>query len=199
MDRELFHDGAPRERAQTKGGEALADDRWHVLWTRSHCEQLVNDQLVARGFEVFLPRIDAWSRRAGPGRQLSVPLFPGYLFLRHAMDKASYIAVRQSRGLVAILGEGWDRLAAVPDREIEAIRTVLTSGAPALPHPFLREGQWVRITHGPLAEIEGILTQIKTNKGLLVLSIHLLQRSVAVEVDCACVEPIPASGRRAVA
>jgi transcription antitermination factor NusG len=114
-------------------------------------------------------------------------MFPGYLFLQHAMDKSSYIEVRKARGLVRILGERSDQLAVVPDTEIEAIQRVLRAHLPALPHPYLREGQRVRITRGPLADVEGILVRFKPNKGLLVLSIDLLQRSVAVEVDCTLV------------
>ncbi|MBI2454605.1 MAG: NusG-like protein [candidate division NC10 bacterium] len=164
-----------------------AGPHWYALWTHSHSEQLVYDQLVAKGFHLFLPKMDVWSRRGGIRHQIPVPLFPGYLFLRHAMDKTSYIEVRKARGLVRLLGERWDRLAVIPDREIEAVQKVLAAGRPALPHPYLREGQRVRITRGPLAGVEGILLQLRPNKGLLVLSVGLLQRSVAVEVDCTLV------------
>ena len=156
---------------------------WYALYTRSHCEQLVCDQLTARGFYLFLPKIDVWSRRAGKQRLISVPMFPGYLFLRHTMDKLSYIDVRKARGLVRILGERWDKLSVIPDTEIEAIQRVFNMSLPVLSHPYLREGQRVRITRGPLTGIEGILLQSKPAKGLLILSIDLLQRSVAVEVD----------------
>jgi transcription antitermination factor NusG len=88
---------------------------------------------------------------------------------------------------VRILGEQSDRLAVVPDEEVGAIQQVLDGRMPVIPHPYLREGQRVRITRGPLAGIEGILVQIKPNKGVLVLSVELLQRSVAVAVDCTLV------------
>jgi transcription antitermination factor NusG len=114
-------------------------------------------------------------------------MFPGYLFLRHTIDKISYINVRKARGLVRILGESWDKLSIIPDAEIEAIETVLNASLPTMPHPYLREGQRVRITRGPLKGIEGVLVQSKPTKGLLILSIDLLQRSVAVEVDCSVV------------
>jgi transcriptional antiterminator NusG len=167
----------------TDNPEDLTIPSWYALYTRSHCEQLVCDQLTARGFHLFLPRIDVWSQRAGKQRLISVPMFPGYLFLWHAMDKISYIDVRKARGLVRILGERWDKLSVVPDAEIEAIQRVLNAPLPILPHPYLREGQRVRITQGPLTGIEGILLQSKPAKGLLILSVDLLQRSVAVEVD----------------
>jgi transcription termination/antitermination protein NusG len=114
-------------------------------------------------------------------------MFPGYLFLRHAIEKTSYIEIRKARGLVRILGERWDRLSVIPDAEIEAIQTTLNASLPVMPHPYLREGQRVRITEGPLRGVEGILVQSKPTKGLLILSVELLQRSVAVEIDCSVV------------
>lgn len=170
-----------------EANRAPASLGWYVLWTCSHSEQLVYDQLAPKGFHLLLPKIDVWSRRGGLRHLIRAPMFPGYLFLRHAMDKASYIEVRKARGLVRILGERSDRLAVVPDGEIEAIQRVLDARVPAMPHPYLREGQRVRITRGPLAGVEGILVQIKPNKGVLVLSVDLLQRSVAVAVDCTLV------------
>lgn len=162
---------------------------WHVIWTRSHCEQHVYEQLAAKGFQLFLPKINVWSRRGGQRHLIHVPMFPGYFFLHHAMDKATCIEVAKARGLVRLLGERWDRPAAVPDEEVEAIQKVTDARLPALPHPYLREGHRVRITRGPLADVEGILVRSKPNKGLLVLSIELLQRSVAVEVDSTLVVP----------
>jgi transcriptional antiterminator NusG len=162
--------------------------RWHVLWTKSHCEKQVHDQLTAQGFDLFLPMMDVWSRRGGIRRHVTVPMFRGYLFLHHAMDKTSYLTVCKARGLVKLLGESWDHLAIIPDREIEAIQKVHRAQVPVLPHPYLREGQRVRLTSGLLAGAEGILLRTKPNKGLLVLSIELLQRSVAVEVDATLVE-----------
>ena len=160
---------------------------WHALYTRSHCEQLVCDQLAAKGFRIFLPKIDVWSQRAGKRHLISVPMFPSYLFLQHAIDKNSYIAVRKARGLVRMLGESWDKPSIVPDAEIEAIQTTLSASIPVMAHPYLREGQRVRITEGSLRGVEGILIQSKPAKGLLILSVDLLQRSIAVEIDCSAV------------
>ena len=165
------------------------DAKWHVLWVRSHCEQQVHDQLATKGFRLFLPRMDTWARQNGTRYRTSVPMFPGYIFVHHVMNEASYIAIRNTTGLLKLLGEQWDRLAVVPDREIEAIQKIHISQTPALPHPYLREGQRVRLKGGVLAGTEGILIRINPNKGLLVVSIHLLQRSVAVEVDCTLVVP----------
>jgi len=103
------------------------------------------------------------------------------------MDKVSYLEVRQARGLVRILGERWDRLGVVPDADVGAIQKVLQARLPVLPHPYLKEGQRVRIMSGPLAGAEGILMHRRPEKGIVILSVDLLQRSIAVEIDCSVV------------
>jgi len=175
-------------------GRTAGQPCWHALWTASRCERLVHDQLAARGFEVFLPELQVWSRRRGVRRLIPAPMFPGYLFVRHAMDKHSYIEIVKARGLVKVLGERWDRLAQVPDAEIEAVHRLHAAGLPALPHPYLREGQRVRIVHGALAGVEGTLVRTCPGRGLLVVSVHLLQRSVAVQIDCTLVTPVADAG-----
>jgi transcription antitermination factor NusG len=179
------------ERAEQRDGplvEVAAACPWYALYTHSHCEQLVYEQLAAKGFHLFLPKIQVWSQRAGVKHRIAVPMFPGYLFLHSLVDSAIYLEVRQARGLVRILGQGWGRLAVVPEEEIHAIGAVLRSRLPICPHPYLREGQRVRVMRGLLIGVEGILVGGKANKGRLVLSVELLQQSVAVEVDCTDVE-----------
>jgi transcription termination/antitermination protein NusG len=168
-------------------GQEPCDLQWYALYTHSHCEQSVAEQLTAKGFRIFLPKIETWSRRAGKQHLISLPMFPGYLFLHHAMDKVSYIDVRNARGLVRILGGQWDRLQTIPAGEIEAVQKALNARVPILPHPYLSSGQRVRIAHGPLAGAEGVLVQSNPMKGLLVLSVDLLQRSIAVEVECSAI------------
>jgi len=174
------YDGLPAEPATACS--------WYALYTRSHCEQLVYEQLAAKGLHLLLPKIQVWSQRAGVRHRIAVPMFPGYLFLHSLVDSATYLEVRQARGLVRILGQGWDRLAVVPEEEIHAIGAVLRSRLPIHPHPYLQEGQRVRVRRGLLSGVEGILVGGKANKGRLVLSVELLQQSVAVEVDCSNVE-----------
>jgi transcription antitermination factor NusG len=165
----------------------LNEPKWHAVWTHSNCEQLVHDQLAPKGFQVFLPRVQAWSRHGASRQLVSSAMFPGYLFIRHSMDKTSQIEILKCRGIVRILGERWDRLWSIPDDEIDVVRKVADAGLPALPYPYLREGQRMRILHGPLAGVEGIFVTGDPHKGLLVLSVEMLRRSVAVEVDCTLV------------
>jgi transcription termination/antitermination protein NusG len=183
---------------QTEGGEALnlggttvaqGTAEWRVLWTKSHCEQLVHDQLVGAGFDPFLPKIEVWSRRGGVRHRIDVPMFAGYFFLGEPLDRARHVQVKKTRGLVGILGESWDAPDLVPETEIQAIRRIVDAGLGVSPHPYLREGQRVRMVDGPLRDVSGVLVRYDAPKGLLVLSIEMLQRSVAVEVDCTHVVP----------
>jgi len=164
-----------------------AQPQWFALWVRSHFEQLVQDQLTAHGLRVFLPTIKTWSRRGGKRHVVPLPMFPGYLFVHHAMDKHGYVQILKARGVVRILGERWDRLVPIDDAEIAAVQRLVTTDVHVQPHPYLREGHRVRLTEGPLTGLEGVLLQVKAGKGLLVVSVELLQRSVAVEVDCTSV------------
>lgn len=165
-------------------------EQWFAVWTHSHCEQLVNDQLRAKGFETFLPTVQTWSRRAGVKRLIPLPMFSSYLFIRGAMTKTNYIEIAKTKGLVRLLGPHWDQLTAVSDPEIDALQQVVETGLTIMPHPYLREGQRVRIAHGPLAGIEGILVRTRPKQGILVLSVDVLQQSVSVEVDCTTVVPL---------
>ena len=167
----------------------MAVAQWYAVWTHSHCEQLVHDQLASKDFKAFLPIVQMWSRRGGVQRLTGRPMFPGYLFTHVCMNKNHYVEILKTNGVVRILGERWDRLTAVDDREIEALQSVVASKLTVLPHPYLREGERVRIESGSLAGIEGILIRSKPKRGLLVLSVSLVHQSVAVEVDCTSVVP----------
>ena len=131
--------------------------------------------------------MSTWSKRDGEMRLIKVPMFPGYLFVRDAMDKRSYIEILKARGVVRILEHGWTRLTPVPEAEIHAIQRVVDADVPVLPHAHLTHGDRVEVIDGPLTGLRGIFEQDKPTKGRLVLTVDLLGRSVAVEVDCTAV------------
>ncbi|MBI4476168.1 MAG: hypothetical protein HY654_03285 [Acidobacteria bacterium] len=171
-------------------GSARQREAWYAIWTHSHCERLVARQLSGKGFCSFLPEISVWSSRLGASRLLRQPMFPGYLFVRHAMQKQSYVEMLKVRGIVRILEDGWTRLTPVPDDQIDAIQTITRANVPVFPHVHLREGDRVRIVDGPLDGLEGIFVHDKRQKGRLVVSVDLLGRSVAVELDGTKVRPV---------
>lgn len=179
---ELIQDVAHAEPAATAGAG------WYALWTRSQCERAVTDDLGARGFHALAPEVVAWIRRGRRRRRQPVPLFPGYVFVRHALDRHSHVEMLKVRGVVRLLGTQDEGPTRIPDAEIDAIARLTGSGVPVLRHPYLTVGRRARIVAGPFQGLEGILLRSDPVKGLLVLSVHLLQRSVAVEVDCTLVE-----------
>jgi transcription antitermination factor NusG len=160
---------------------ATGEQRWFAIQTRSNFDLRVADQLVAKGIEQYLPsyqEVHQWKDRK---RQITVPLFNGYLFVRLGNSSAARLKVLQTPGVVRILSRGVE-LEPVPDEEIEAVRRVVESRSALSIHPFLTEGTRVRLKRGPLKGIEGILIRIK-NQARLVISVSILARSVAVETD----------------
>jgi transcription antitermination factor NusG len=117
---------------------------------------------------------------------VNAPLFPGYVFCQFDTQKRLPILV--TPGVIAVVGQGKVPLP-VDDAEIEAIRTLVSSGVPAEPWPFLELGQKVRIESDALRGLEGILVQFKGNHRVI-LSVSLLRRSVALEIDRACVRSL---------
>jgi transcription antitermination factor NusG len=181
------------DRSTALTDEAETPLGWHVLWTRSNSEHLVWEQLLAKNYEVFLPMIDEISMGSVRGRRRPirrVPMFKGYLFLRHRINRTSFIDISNTKGVVHILGPRWNRLAQVPDEELASIKRAQESREPMLPYPYLKVGSRVRITRGTLTNAQGILVRTDLAKGLLVISVELLQRSIAVKVSCADVGPI---------
>jgi len=176
----------------TERGEALESSNWYAIWTRSHSERLVHEQLAALGFKAFLPELGLWSKRQGQMRVVQTPMFPGYLFVRDSMDKHAYIQMLKVRGLVRILENGWTKLTPVPDDEVSAIECAMQAGVPMFPHA-LHEGDRVRVTDGPLKGVEGVFVHDKADRGRLIVSIGLLGRGIAMEVDCTSITPCSAS------
>jgi len=158
---------------------------WYAVRVRSNYEANVSAVLEQKGVEKFLPTYRArrkWSDRI---KTLDLPLFPGYVFCRIPLEHRNLVLT--TGGVIDIVSVG--RIpAALSEQEIEAVRTVVSAKAHAEPWPFLKIGEQVRINGGSLSGIEGILIRVK-NSWRLVISVTLLERSVAVEIDAAYVSP----------
>ena len=163
---------------------------WFALRTKSNFEGLASQILRQKGYEEFLPtyrRRTYWSDRI---KTIDRPLFPGYLFCR--FDERARLPILVTPGVVSVVGFGKAPVA-IPDEEIEAVRTLLRSGLPARPWPFVSVGQRLVIERGPLCGIEGILLEIR-NHCRFIVSVNLLQRSVAAEVEPDWVRPVGSHG-----
>lgn len=158
---------------------------WHAIRVRSRSEKLAAAELSYRGHEIFAaiaPQRRVWADRV---RVVNMPLFPGYIFGRFpAWQRA---AVELAPSVVSVVRFGRQD-APVDAREIESLRLVAGSGLEVIRRPFLRAGSRVRVIDGPLTGAEGLLIEWRTGHQLLV-SVDILQRSIAVEMDEAWVEP----------
>jgi transcription antitermination factor NusG len=159
---------------------ASPSEFWVAVYVRSHYEQSVSLILRNKGFNEFLPTTSETSSH-GPGRPARLkPLFPGYLFCRFARDCAGGRIVT-TPGVLRILGTGCAP-SPVPDTEIANLRMLVNSGMDFRPLTAFTVGQHVQVVRGPLAGITGTLLRVKGDNKLVV-SVTLLQRSVAVRLE----------------
>jgi transcription antitermination factor NusG len=161
---------------------------WWALYTKHQHEKTVANMLSAKGFEVFLPLYDSKRQWKDRTKMVSLPLFPGYVFVRGGIHRR--LDVVTTPGVHMILFHG-ENVAIIPEDQIQAIRMTVEGPFQAEPHPFLKCGEKVRVKQGPLEGVEGVLVR-KKNLYRLVLSVDMLAQSVAVEIDATDVEPAAA-------
>lgn len=170
--------------SQNAGSEMGEQHGWWVLYTRHQHEKVVAETLSAKGFEVFLPlykSVRQWKDRT---KKLSLPLFPCYVFVRGGLDRR--LRAMTTPGVHMVLSNG-ERIALIPNEEIEAIQRAVEEPSRVEPYPFLNCGERIRVTRGCLEGVEGVLIR-KKNQYRLVLSLDMLARSVAVEIDASDVQ-----------
>jgi transcription antitermination factor NusG len=160
--------------------------QWYAVRTAAGREKAVSAQLQSKGFEDFLPLYTTKRQWSDRKKELDLPLFPGYLFCR--FDFSNRLPILITPGVKLIVGYG-KIPAPVSEAEIDSLRRAVASGAEATPWPYLSVGQRVCVREGSLAGVEGILLQIK-NSWRIVLSVELLRRSVAVELDRGAIAPV---------
>ncbi len=159
---------------------------WYAAYTCANHEKRVAAELHARTVEHFLPVYSSIRRWKDRRVKLDLPLFPGYVFVRLA--PCDRLRVLQISSVVRLVGSN-GKPTALPDSEMEILRSGLSQSLCAEPHPFLTIGRRVRITGGPFAGLEGVLKK-KRNSLRVVVSLSLIQRSVAVDVEVADVAPV---------
>jgi len=158
----------------------LLPEAWFTLQTRYRFEKKAAAQLSTKGLEVFLPlrkENRAWSDRT---KVVTVPLFPGYAFVRSSRSVALRLLVLQTVGVMGFVSFA-GHPAVVPLKQIEDLQLLLAEEVPFSLYPFVQVGRRVRIRGGCLHGVEGLLTQ--RDKGKLVISIESIQRSLAIEIQ----------------
>jgi transcription antitermination factor NusG len=160
---------------------AMVEPCWYAAYTCANHEKRVAGELGAREVEHFLPLYSSIRRWKDRRVSLDLPLFPGYVFVRLALrDRLRVVQIPSVVRLVGFNGLP----AALPDEEMEILRSALCQSLRAEPHPFLTAGRRVRMMAGPFRGLEGMLKKKKNNLRVVV-SLNLIQRSIAVDVDAA--------------
>jgi len=165
---------------------------WYALYTCPRHEKCVAYQVEQRSIACFLPLYRSVHRWKDRRKELDLALFPGYVFVRLALqDRLRVLQLPSAVRLVSFNGQP----AVLPEAEIEGLRQRLARGGRLEPHPYLRVGRRVRVCGGPMQGLEGIIVRRK-DRCRVVFSLDLLMRSVAVEVDESDVEPLAENHRR---
>jgi transcription antitermination factor NusG len=166
-------------------GEGPGEDSWYALYTCPRHEKRVAKQIEQNRISCFLPLYRSVRRWKDRRKEIDLALFPGYVFVHIALkDRLRVLQLASVVRFVSFNG----RPVALPAGEMEALMNGLTRGVRAEPHPYLTVGRRVNVKHGPLAGSQGILVRRK-DKFRVVLSLDLIMRSVAVEVDEADIGP----------
>src|SRR5690349_234591 len=161
---------------QTNQMNQMNDLHWYALRTRSRHEKIVRDQLDKRGIEPLLPTVKRLSQWKDRKKEIEVPLFSGYCFVRFSQRER--MPVQKTAGVVEIVGSG-SRPEPIPEQEIDALRRLMTSVLPYDPHPYLHEGMKVEVVRGPLQGVQGILLR-KEKRHRLVLGVRVIQQAAVV-------------------
>ena len=167
-------------------------EHWYALRVRSNFEKVVQAGLKIRDIEEFFPVYEKKSNWSDRVKKIECPLFPGYVFGR--FDATRRLPILMIPGVVYVVGTSAGPIP-VDEEELRAVRQTIESGLPVMPWPFLNVGDQVVVEKGALTHLQGILVRVKDSVRVVV-SLTLLQRSVAVELDRDCVRPVALEKRR---
>jgi transcription antitermination factor NusG len=166
--------------------------KWYILYTRHHHERAVHERVLERGLQAYLPLTMVWRKLHQRPRRVATPLFPRHVFVRCYLEMYAHLALISIPGVMRILEDTQGRLRVVPEDEIQLLRKLCTSDLSLERRGYQPQGQLVEVVQGQLRGISGVI-QDETKKTLLV-PIHTLQTSVAVEIDGAQLLPYADAG-----
>lgn len=167
---------------------ASSGGSWYAIQTRSRHEKVVAERLQEQGLTTFLPLVSEVHRWSDRRKKVELPLFSCYVFVRMIPTGEQRLQVYRVNGVFRIVGVQGEGIA-IPDEQIESIRTLMQQQLPWFSHPFLKVGQRVRIRGGALDGVEGVLAA-HANERTLVISVDAIQRSLAVRIEGYDVEPV---------
>ena len=162
---------------------------WYVLHTKSRFESVVNDGLLKKSLQVFLPKILIKSKRRDREKMIRVPLFPGYLFVKTDLNPVEHIEIVKTIGAVRLIGNR-DRPVAVADETIESLQIMISTDLPISTGVRLKKGDSVIVIHGPFAGVTGTFIRYR-GRDRVIVHVEAMGQFAAVEVDETDIERRP--------
>jgi len=163
--------------------------KWYAIHARSRHEDVVFQGLRKKLVEAFLPKIQVMSRRRDRRKRIFVPLLPGYVFVHTDLNPHQYWDIIKTYGVVRIIGVK-GKPVPVQDEEIASLQILHGTDRTVRNQAYMKTGDRVMIVEGPLKGLTGFYLRHKGKSGKVVVSIELLQRSLAVEIENWIVEKI---------
>ena len=161
---------------------------WYAVHTRARHEKMVAERLLEQGVNTYLPLVKETHRWSDRKKVVEVPLFSCYVFARFAPTNQDRLRVCRTNGVLQVVGVRGEAIS-IPDEQVDAVRMLMNERLPWAEHPFLKVGQRVRICSGALKGVEGILVA-RNGDRTLVVSVDVIQRSLAVRIEGYHVEPV---------
>ena len=161
---------------------------WFAVQTKPRHEKRAAAELQEKGISAFLPLCSEKRQWSDRQRTVELPLFPQYVFVRMTQSLNTRVLVLRTSGIMNFVGMRGMGMA-IPDEQIERIQTVMAQGIPVSPHLFTNIGKRIRIRGGALDGLQGILTAVNGDR-TLVVSVELIQRSIAIRIAGFTVEPV---------
>ena len=165
------------------------EPQWYVLHTKSRHEKVVNDGLLKKSIEVYLPLVTVRSKRKDRRVMIRVPLFPGYIFVKTDLHPNSHLEVVKTAGAVRLIGNNQGPVP-VPDQTVNSLQIMVASNHPVTTGNQLKSGDRVMVVYGPFAGVVGTFVRYGS-KGRVIVNIEALGQYAGVEVDEEDIEVIP--------
>jgi transcription antitermination factor NusG len=173
---------------QANAGLAADELSWFAVQTKPRHEKKAAAELQEKGISAFLPLCSEKRQWSDRQRVVELPLFPQYVFVRIAQSLNTRVLVLRTNGITSFVGMRGMGIP-IPDEQIERVQTVLAHGIPVSPHLFMNVGKRIRIRGGALDGLQGILTAVNGDQ-TLVVSVELIQRSLAIRIKGFTIEPV---------
>lgn len=163
---------------------------WYALHTRSRFENTVNDRLLGKSIEVFLPKALVRSKRVDRKKMIHVPLFAGYVFVKTDLNPNEHLEILKTGGAVSLIGNS-EGPVPIPDETIESLKIMVTSDSEIITGIEFQKGDPVMVVRGPLSGITGFFERYKGDTGRVIVSISALGRFAAAEVEEGDIQALP--------